>query len=556
MKQMNTPPFVKLCSLAFALTLLAGGRARATDYYISPAGSDANDGTAPNKAWQTIDRANKATLRPGDRILFEGGRRFSGNLLIAASGTREAFLEIGSYGNGPATIQAGDSYAIRLLNCQYIKVGNLMLLGSGVKPNGETTNRAQGLDIYSTATEGNPWQSIYVDKLTVSGFRDGIVLHTPIGTQKVVGYNDVRVTNCTIKECLLGGFYCWGSERSSGKPWNFPLGAGLFANCYLGGCTIYNIYGDPVGDPILCLPIQIFNATSFLVERCTIHHCGQAQNPKGSLGGVGGLVFLECAQSVAQFNECHHIVTKLRYDGCAFDIDGGCTDCILQYNYSHDNEGSGFQAGTFQGSSPTTGVTIRYNISENDVKKNPDNSGAIMTWAEVGKGQIYNNTVFISAGFDGKPAAFLGSGGGFTVRNNIFVVSHDGDIVYLKNPGGYKFQNNCYYRAKGDFSVRSGEARFNSLSAWQTATGQEKLKDVLLGFQVDPQFRTPGGAGTFDDAAKLGALNAYDLLQSSPVMDKGLDLQAMFGIAPGPSDFRGAPLRTGGKYDLGAVDHK
>jgi len=39
-------------------------------------------------------------------------------------------------------------------------------------------------------------------------------------------------------------------------------------------------------------------------------------------------------------------------------------------------------------------------------------------------------------------------------------------------------------------------------------------------------------------------------------MDKGLDLQAMFGIAPGPSDFRGAPLRTGGKYDLGAVDHK
>jgi len=87
-------------------------------------------------------------------------------------------------------------------------------------------------------------------------------------------------------------------------------GAGIFTHCYLGGCTIRDIYGDPLGDPILCLPIQIFNATSFLVERCTIHHCGQAANPKGSQGGIGGLVFLECDQCVAQFNECHHMVGK------------------------------------------------------------------------------------------------------------------------------------------------------------------------------------------------------------------------------------------------------
>lgn len=548
--------FMLVCGTFFVCTPLTAGARTPATFYLSEQGDDANEGTSSGKAWKTIDRINKLQLCPGDTVLLEGGKSFDGNMLVTHSGTASALITIGSYGKGAASIRAGDSYAIRLLNCQYIKVSNLNLLGSGVTPTGETTNKEQGLDIFSTAKEGNPWQSITVDRLTVSGFRDGIVLHTPIGTQKVVGYNDVRVTNCTIKECLLGGFYCWGAEKASGKPWNLPLGNGLFTNCYLGGCTVYNIYGDPVGDPVLCLPIQIFNATSFLVERCTIHHCGQSQNTKPTPGGVGGLVFLECAKSIAQFNECHHIVTRQGFDGCAFDIDGGCSDCILQHNYSHDNEGSGYQSGTFSGCNPTTGVTIRYNISENDAKKNPGTSGAIMTWSSVGNGQIYNNTVFISKGLDGNPAAFLGNGGGFTVRNNIFVASHDGDIVCLKKSAGYQFQNNCYYRTKGDFSLKSGETRFTRLSDWRAATGQEMLNAVPVGFSADPQLRAPGSAGAIDDAAKLGALNAYDLLPSSPLIDKGLDLQALFGIAPGPSDFRGAPLSAVGKRNLGAVDHR
>ena len=546
MKQINTPPFVKLCSFAFALTLLAAGQARATNYYISPAGSDANDGTAPNNAWQTIERANKATLRPGDRVLVEGGRRFSGNLLITASGTKEAFIEIDSYGNGPATIQAGDSFGIRLLNCQYVKVRDLILAGSGVKPDGQTTNKEQGLDIYSTAKEGRPWQSIYADKLQVSGFRDGIVLHTPIGTQEVVGYNDVRVTHCIIKECLFGGFYCWGAKKTSGAPWQFPVGAGTFSNCYLGDCDIHDIYGDPVGDPLLCFPISILNATSFLVERCTIHHCGQAQNGKPVLGGVGGLVFLECDKSIAQFNECHHIFTKQSYDGCAFDIDGGCSNCILQYNYSHDNEGSGFQTGTFAGSGPLTDTIIRYNISENDAQKNSNNTGGIMTWSSQARGQIYNNTVFVGKGFGGvKPFAFRG-GAGLSVRNNIFVAGHDGEFI---DPGACSLQNNCYWRTNGDLRV----AGCAGLADWRKKSGHEMLDGAAVGFQVDPRLRAPGSGGDLDDAARWKTLDAYNLLPSSPLIGQGLDLQGLFKIPPGPCDFHGTPFRPGVRFDLGAV---
>ncbi len=558
-----------------ALVVLAAvrhNRCQAESYYLSPRGSDLQEGTSPEKAWQTIRRANKAALQPGDNLLLEGGSRFPGNLLVRNSGTAKATITIASYGRGAATICGGDSYGIRLLNCQYVKVHDLHLAGSGVTPRGESTNKAIGLDIYSTATTGKPWQSIHVDRVTVKGFREGIVFHTalgvqgevprtfdhfrangiefftPAGNQGVVGYNDVQITNCEVGECLFSGIYGWGSARTSGKPWFLPLGNGTLTNCRIAGCLVHDIYCDPVGDPWLGTPIQLLNATGCVIERCTIRHCGQAANSKGSQGGIGGLVFLECDRCVAQFNECHHMVTTIGYDGCAFDIDGGCTNCVLQYNYSHDNEGSGFQSGPFAGCSPLGDNTIRYNISENDAKKNTDNTGGIMTWGSQPRGQIYNNTVFASRGVKSNPAAFRG-GDGFAVRNNIFMVSHDGEIVVS---GNATFQNNCYWRTDGSLRL-AGHA---DLTAWRKASGQERLDGRDVGFQVDPRFVAAGSGGSIDDAAHLGTLRAYDLLPSSPLLGKGLDLQRLFKIAPGSSDFHGTPLQPSMKFNLGANQEK
>jgi len=299
------------------------------------------------------------------------------------------------------------------------------------------------------------------------------------------------------------------------------------------------------------VPCQIHNATSFLVERCTVHHCGQAANPKGTQGGMGGLIFLECRDSVLQCNECHHVVTTIKYDGCAFDLDGGCSGCTMQYNYSHDNEGSGFQTGPYAGCGPLTDNTIRYNVSQNDAQRNPGSSGGIMTWGGHVRGRIYNNTVFTSAGLDGNPAAFLGSGAGLEVYNNIFVVSHDGDVV--RAGGGNTFRNNCYWRTKGGFSVLFADKRYASLADWRKATGQETLDGRPLGFDVDPQLRAAGGGGAIDDPARLRTLDAYDLLPSSPLAGKGLDLRPLLKAAPGPCDFRGAPFRAGTRFDLGAL---
>lgn len=48
-----------------------------TAYYVSPRGNDANAGTRA-KPWRTLERARRAALKPGDRLLLEGGNTPSG----------------------------------------------------------------------------------------------------------------------------------------------------------------------------------------------------------------------------------------------------------------------------------------------------------------------------------------------------------------------------------------------------------------------------------------------------------------------------------------------
>jgi len=99
--------------VVFALLLLSlfssAHAPAATDYFIRPKGDDAAKGDSTNAAWRTIARVNRARLQPGDRLLFEAGAAFAGDVLLSAedAGTSNAPVTIGSFGDGRATILAG-----------------------------------------------------------------------------------------------------------------------------------------------------------------------------------------------------------------------------------------------------------------------------------------------------------------------------------------------------------------------------------------------------------------------------------------------------------------
>ncbi len=76
--------------------------AAGTSYYVDcSGGNDSNLGVQPTQAWQSLGRANTATLLPGDSLLLKRGCTWTGSLTLKWSGTATAPILVSAYGSGP-----------------------------------------------------------------------------------------------------------------------------------------------------------------------------------------------------------------------------------------------------------------------------------------------------------------------------------------------------------------------------------------------------------------------------------------------------------------------
>ncbi|MGO9754341.1 MAG: right-handed parallel beta-helix repeat-containing protein [Solirubrobacteraceae bacterium] len=81
-------------------------------FYVAANGRDNNSGTSPSHPWRTVERVNRAQLRPGDTVLFEGGQEFADSTLMpgcghSVSGIAGAPITFGSFGSGRASLPDG-----------------------------------------------------------------------------------------------------------------------------------------------------------------------------------------------------------------------------------------------------------------------------------------------------------------------------------------------------------------------------------------------------------------------------------------------------------------
>lgn len=522
-----------------------------TTYYVSPSGSDGANGLTTATAWRSIGYASGRVYATGDSLLLQGGQTHVGTLIWSTSGTAVARCAIGSYGGGVATISCGDGIGVQLHNCGYVTLSGVAVTGSGVSAAGVTTSTGTGIDIYSNLTSGAKYASVWVRACTVSGCHDGIVARTPIASGSVVGYSDLQITTCTVHDCLVGGIYIWGSATSSGSPWFFPTGTGTFASPYFAYNHIYNIYGDPSPSIVLiALPMWLFNSTGLVAEYNVVNDCGQAGSSSATQGGIGGLVTFESDGAIVRYNECYHMRSNIAVDGCAFDPDGGCTNNIYEYNYSHDNDGAGYQTGTYTGSSPNTNNIFRYNVSRNDCRK--VNQASFLLFGGTNT-LVYNNSFYADRAIAGaavNAALIYIAAGTCLLYNNIFQTT--GSLVLVRGTGGSgAFAGNLYWPSGGTFNV----AGFGSLASWQ-ATGQEHAGGPAVGLQADPALLYPllPDVPTLP-VANVATITAFMPRPNSPVIGAGLDLLALFGIDAGPIDFRGTPQTRSAGRDIGAVTY-
>lgn len=81
----------------------------AITYYLSPSGSDTNNGTSQATPWRSITRLQQvgAALQPGDQVLFQRGGTYPGHFTINSNGSSAQPIVISSYGTGALPVISG-----------------------------------------------------------------------------------------------------------------------------------------------------------------------------------------------------------------------------------------------------------------------------------------------------------------------------------------------------------------------------------------------------------------------------------------------------------------
>jgi len=441
-------------------TSFAEGRpARA--WYIDTTGSDAGKGTRL-KPFKTINKANVLFLAAGDTLFFRSGQRFEGTLQLRSglNGTNSKPIVITSWGKGYTTIDGRDSAAIRLYNEQFIKLQHLVLLGSGRK----TGNVKDGLALVNS-------NHIRVEDLDISGFqKSGLLIYSS---------KNVIAKNIFVHD-----------NGSAGITVEAPYQTRESYNIRILSCRAENNPGDPTN-------LNNHSGNGIVVGDCRkvlIDHCTATNNgwdmPRIGNGPVGIWAYEADSVIIQHCLSYKNKTSKGGADGGGFDLDGGVTNSIVQYNLSYDNWGSGYCIFQYWGASPWHDNVFRYNISENDGTVSDSQAGLYIWNSSDDEKQFHNCRVYGNIIYNDKVAAISFSekseSKGIRMYNNIFV-GRDTLIKGKDKIGDVKFWQNDWWSIAAGFNIDG----ITSFKGWALKTGQEQI-DGIVGFNIKPDFKAPG----------------------------------------------------------------
>jgi hypothetical protein len=532
-------------------------------YYVSSTGDDANDGLTPEKAWKSIERVNHWKYSAGDRILFEGGKTFTGVLAFVAQTVTSApgkFITISSYGDGRATI-GGESGGMIAVGVAGFRIENINFKGKS------PTSGGWGICFMNE----NPTtvSGIRISDVEISGYSYGIYLQTGAIPSAIT---DIRIERLSTHDNGLGmSFFGHYQQPAALNKNDYAI-----RDIYVGQSQFYNNTGFNMTN--FGAGFTMMNVKNVLIENNVIHDNGGDNLPPGEApNGPSAITLYDGHNVTIQRNEIYR--QRLDPDGPTDNsgIDIWATDSVFQYNYVHDNEGWGMTLGAgdpFQDPSmwPSERLTIRYNIFENNSRRLPDSKIPVewmgthlLIFGTPKDFDIYNNT-FYSRNSIQSPPENLGIQAmvsivacppyfpkGLRFRNNIFIGEDKVPFVEVNFPGcDVLFQNNAYIGGSKIVAISWPGELFDTIAAWSEKTGQEKVDGKFVAKITDfNALESPGKGGT-QYPRPLNTLSAYRLKPGSPLIDTGLDLRARFGIKTGIHDFFGKNIPSGQGFDIGA----
>lgn len=487
-------------------------------YYVSSTGDDGNPGSQ-EKPFRTIQRVNSIDLEPGEGIYFEGGKIFKGTLMLDTndSGLEGKPVFIGSYGTGTATIN-GDSTTAIYIRTNHFRLANINAKGAGRK----TGNTTDGI-LVDSSSNGT------IDSLHIEGFQKSGLL--------VYNCTNIRINKVTATDNGFCGIYVSGMYYRNGT--HLLPGQRLSRNITLTNSIAFNNPGDPTnltshsGNGII-----ISSTDKALVDRCLSAGNG-ADMPHDKTGPIG--LWATSSDSVVIQYSISHSNKSGFLDGGGFALDGGVSNSVIQYCLAYNNKAAGFGLYQYKGASNWYNNTLRYCISVNDATHTY--YGALGIWngpniadqfinARVHNNVFYNTTSALVS------YLYTSNNKNFRYNNNIFMGT--GPVIKgtMKDD---RFTGNVYWNIPGKTISMGGYA---TVEEWANATGQEKLEGVMTGIQVDPKFKNPI-TPDLTDPYQLNTLTGFHLDPASPLKNKGIDLQKIFGITLPATDFYGNMLFKG-----------
>lgn len=477
-------------------------------YYLSDTGNDDHIGSIQNP-WQTIEKINSIHLEPGDSVFFEGGKIFSGKLLIDSNsrGTEAHPILISSYGNGHAKINGGNTAAVTLYLTNHVFLKNLDLAGYGRKKG----NGKDGLSLINC-------HHITADSLDISGFQKSGLL--------IFSSTDILISNIKAHDNGAAGI---AIEGSHGKKES--------RNIQIRECRAENNPGDPTnlnnhsGNGIVA-----GHCTNLLIDHCTATNNGWDM-PRIGNGPVGIWCYESDSVTIQHCLSYRNKTSVGGADGGGFDFDGGITNSIIQYCLSYENQGSGYCIFQYRGASPWYNNVIRYNISENDGTVS-DSKAGINIWNSSGDARqfhdclVYNNTIYntMEAAINFSETSERKQ---FGFYNNIFIGK---DNLIKGDKGMDIFHGNDWWGMTKKFNA-DGMLDF---SAWAKKYQKEMISGKIVGFNIDPHFKAPGKTA-INSFPQKESFNKYKIPVNSLLRNRGLDLLHALNINTGHLDFNQKP---------------
>ena len=297
-----------------------------TTYYIRPGGSNTATGTSPATAWRTLNRASRAVLKPGNRLLLLGGHAYAGQLTLNSTdaGNIKKPVLISSYGGGRATITSRAN-GIMIFDTFGVTIRNLAITGHGAfKP------KYAGIQLYSDRTTGRLGH-IFISQVNVSRFGVGIAIGA---SHDGAGFRNVRVTYSSLYNNLDAGLVSYGPD--------YTVGARGYAHqdIYISQVRAFRNPGDPNN--------TVHNTGSGIelgsVQGATISHSQAFAN--GGYGGTTdegpiGMWAYDSTRVVMAHNVSFRNRSSNVHDGGGFGLDKDTSNSVLEYNLSYENHGAG-----------------------------------------------------------------------------------------------------------------------------------------------------------------------------------------------------------------------